>query len=314
MLADKLTSIGRGSRLAQAMGNGLASLQARVAAAPKLVADRSIAIAADGISYEEVVRTVDFLRLPFTSVWIEATHADRLSFVNSKVPPLPGDEPPSRVGVFCETLGRQSFGATLVWSTVRRSEINDQSVFICPLAAILDFSDGQSTLSALKLRGSVRMDGSLTHPMARHTGIRSCPYLDEMLLKYEANGGDVQAMLDGSAKDWSGELTFWLALLALLNTKNAVTKTDVSMASTNKTRRRLGRPTFHDHSVLKLRLPAAATPSEPAGDPAHDAAVRAHFVRGHFKVRKTGMFWWSPYVRGDLALGFRSKDYKLAAR
>jgi hypothetical protein len=24
----------------------------------------------------------------------------------------------------------------------------------------------------------------------------------------------------------------------------------------------------------------------------------AHLVRGHFKVRRTGLFWWSPHVRG----------------
>jgi len=26
--------------------------------------------------------------------------------------------------------------------------------------------------------------------------------------------------------------------------------------------------------------------------------MRMHLVRGHFKTRSTGIFWWSPFVRG----------------
>jgi hypothetical protein len=46
-----------------------------------------------------------------------------------------------------------------------------------------------------------------------------------------------------------------------------------------------------------------------AGD---GAELRAHFVRGHFKARKTGVFFWSAYRRGNPALGFAHKDYRLA--
>ena len=26
--------------------------------------------------------------------------------------------------------------------------------------------------------------------------------------------------------------------------------------------------------------------------------IRSHLVRGHFKVRKTGIFWWRPHTAG----------------
>ena len=29
------------------------------------------------------------------------------------------------------------------------------------------------------------------------------------------------------------------------------------------------------------------------------AGVSAHTVRGHFKKTKTGVFWWTPFVRGS---------------
>jgi hypothetical protein len=32
-------------------------------------------------------------------------------------------------------------------------------------------------------------------------------------------------------------------------------------------------------------------------------AARAHLVRGHFKIRRTGVFWWSSFLRGDAGKG-----------
>lgn len=43
-----------------------------------------------------------------------------------------------------------------------------------------------------------------------------------------------------------------------------------------------------------------------------DASVRAHFVRGHFKIRASGVFWWSPFLRGDAKRGLVMKDYEVA--
>lgn len=69
------------------------------------------------------------------------------------------------------------------------------------------------------------------------------------------------------------------------------------------------RPPFSDHHLCKIRLNRNAVASSSPGD---DSSIRAHFVRGHFKIRRTGIFWWSPYVRGDLANGFSDKDYVCA--
>lgn len=45
--------------------------------------------------------------------------------------------------------------------------------------------------------------------------------------------------------------------------------------------------------------------SDPSG-----IETRAHLVRGHFKRRKSGMYWWSPFVRGNQKLGIKNKDYE----
>ena len=50
----------------------------------------------------------------------------------------------------------------------------------------------------------------------------------------------------------------------------------------------------------------------PEGDPRGDyAPMRGHFVRGHFKIRKTGVFFWHPHARGDFGRGQIEKDYEI---
>ena len=41
------------------------------------------------------------------------------------------------------------------------------------------------------------------------------------------------------------------------------------------------------------------------------APMRGHFVSGHWKVRKTGIYFWRPFKRGDFGRGTVSKDYHL---
>lgn len=38
---------------------------------------------------------------------------------------------------------------------------------------------------------------------------------------------------------------------------------------------------------------------------------KLHTVRGHFKVRSTGIFWWSNYTRGSKLAGVIDKDYNI---
>lgn len=55
--------------------------------------------------------------------------------------------------------------------------------------------------------------------------------------------------------------------------------------------------------TLKRRGPGAGD-SIPTG-----MKYRAHFQRGHFKKRRTGIFWWNPHWRGDWNRGQVVKDY-----
>ena len=109
--------------------------------------------------------------------------------------------------------------------------------------------------------------------------------------------------------DWIGEPSFLLAVLALLNSRNAA-EIEFTEPASNKRRRLTGKPPLHTYRLVCIpsRYKQRYIPTADE-DPRQ---IRAHFVRGHFKVRKTGVYFWSAFQRGNPALGFAHKDYLLA--
>lgn len=99
-----------------------------------------------------------------------------------------------------------------------------------------------------------------------------------------------------------------MSFLMLLNSRNSVETVTVDVSRINRARQKSGKAPFFTYRTVDLsfsktqrnRVDALALSSE---------QKRLHLVRGHFKVRTTGVFWWMPHVRGDLAVGFADKDY-----
>lgn len=52
---------------------------------------------------------------------------------------------------------------------------------------------------------------------------------------------------------------------------------------------------------------------ESISEKAITAHVRAHMVRGHFKQRASGLYWWNPFLRSKTNSGFVDKDYQFNA-
>lgn len=67
---------------------------------------------------------------------------------------------------------------------------------------------------------------------------------------------------------------------------------------------------LQEYKTLTLRLPGHI--AEKSEEPATSSGItpRLHIVRGHFKKKKNGVFWWSPFWRGDHGKGVIIKDYK----
>jgi len=99
-------------------------------------------------------------------------------------------------------------------------------------------------------------------------------------------------------EDLAGEPCFVRAFLILLNTKNGVVSSREDLSRLNRARKKSGKKELREFQITRLNLSQHA--ARAAGQRrATPAEVRQHYVRGHFKVRKSGVFWWSPFVRGN---------------
>jgi hypothetical protein len=96
------------------------------------------------------------------------------------------------------------------------------------------------------------------------------------------------------ASDIGQEMVFLLCALLMLNSKNLAERRPVEFEKLNRKRGKMGRPPLRDYTEIRLRMPKGAM-----GVGTRDgAACMAHWYRGHYKIRKTGVFWWRSHMRG----------------
>jgi hypothetical protein len=124
---------------------------------------------------------------------------------------------------------------------------------------------------------------------------------------FGANDGPVRCLDRLPRGEIAPLWVFALLSLHMLTTRN-VGATEYVDRATSTVRRRLGKraPRFSYH-ICKIQDRVRRHFCGPPGRELE--GLRAHFVMGHWKVRKTGVFWWSPFVRGKLRNGFAGKDY-----
>jgi len=113
--------------------------------------------------------------------------------------------------------------------------------------------------------------------------------LTNLLLKWEA--------------DMQGEGGWMQCLLAMLNSRNPVVEhTPVDLTKLNKSRRKSGKAEFLPYVKTQLTMSRSQQRIAKAHGIDREAA-RQHLVRGHFKIRRTGVYWWAPFLRGDARKG-----------
>jgi hypothetical protein len=109
-------------------------------------------------------------------------------------------------------------------------------------------------------------------------------------------------------QDILGEAPFAETVIAMMNSRNAIETRPVDLSALNKARIKRKRPAFLHYRTTHLRLSQAQTRAFRAGLLSKEDAGR-HRVRGHFKIRKTGVYWWSPFFRGDPARPIHRQEY-----
>jgi hypothetical protein len=114
------------------------------------------------------------------------------------------------------------------------------------------------------------------------------------------------------AADISGEAAFIQCAIALLNSRNCVTNEPVDLSKLNKARKTRGKSPLASYMITRLVLSKTQQrTAESLGLDRREA--REHVVAGHFKVWKTGVYWWSSFKRGNPDLTIPRKAYKVSA-
>jgi hypothetical protein len=119
---------------------------------------------------------------------------------------------------------------------------------------------------------------------------------------------DFRRFLFTCCSDWGGEKRWMIGLMLLLNTRNLVEYENRSVRQQNQGRSPRSLPALVSHRVVKIHLTKVAQ-NRASAQGITQGAMRWHKVRGHWKVRKTGVFFWRPHARGDLSKGVSTHEY-----
>ncbi len=121
----------------------------------------------------------------------------------------------------------------------------------------------------------------------------------EKIADQQALTGDVGSIVH----DVQDEMGHLFATLILMNSKNGVelTKTEPP-EKLNQARSKQGKSKLLPYSTVRIKLTNSQQRAVDEGRITR-AEARRHPVRGHFKVRATGVFWWNEAWRGSAARG-----------
>ena len=267
-------------------------------------------------------------RAPYRYLWIECHMEDRGAFDEPE--PDPG-RVVSEVGCLLISAGDtlQRGSAFLAWCDGERQPV------LSPLMMAYDFTDSnqleplneqyfhrtRDTILAEvnesyvtpRMRKDIRADPEATLALENRAALLPTPFHADFYRLVAEKYPDpldltVQHFLDEWRNDWRGELLFFQVAIMFLNSKNSVAIEFNDLSRLNKKRRRFGRAALYSHKVVQLSLTGT---QENRTRMMTAAEARAHLVRGHFKIRKNGVFWWMPHIRGNRALGFVDKDYEV---
>jgi len=220
-------------------------------------------------------------------------------------------EPPSRLGLYMEALDKEGRDILIhpAWSH------HDGSVSICHLTFRINTGeagppseeDRARVLAELErapppwakdpaeLEAAIQMEARVKHEVP--------PYLMPTWEDLERTLGrtpKLENLIDLARHDLLAEFQFALGLLTTLNSRNVIQYgPSVSYEKLNKARAKQKKPPLLDHREIRLNLSKVQRNRLGEGGGGGSADLHAHLVRGHFKLRKTGLYWWSPFVRGS---------------
>ena len=120
----------------------------------------------------------------------------------------------------------------------------------------------------------------------------------------------LQAMIEKSLSAWDatvGAVVTAMSAVAIINSKGVSATEASDLAALNRKRQRNGKPPLTEYHTVRIRDEVLRQIRPEGSQP--EEGVRLHWRRGHFKSRKTGLYWWNPHLAGRKELGMVEKHY-----
>lgn len=318
MLADELIA---SEQLRRALGDAdHNALSNALRAAQRFSLSREFAGAATQISHTNTSSFANCMvvcRAPAQLCWLEVPNSFRSDFMEDNwIANHDHISRATRVGIllesvssdcteYCASLAFKCENGTLAISTIS-TNVNLYGMRDLPdwhREAVHKFYSGM--LSGAELDAALSIESRALACPCRFTS-RPIARLKEI---YGSGEEDLDRLFSDEKHNWDGEMKFWFSALALLNTRNVGGTVTQDMSKINKARFRSGKKPLLGYSVCTID--AAKTSTSSGRGHASKGEIRAHFMRGHFKLRKTGVFWWRPSMRGNLGAGAVTKSYSV---
>lgn len=295
---------------------GFDAVQTQLRKANKYVLAADFAAAADGLvnNVDQLKRIVPFCRLPAPMCWFELAQADRPNFAMAPMHYEAFQSTPKRVGFFCvakDPTKLWDFVVILCWSLKHfgnHKPVEVMSGLIHDVGGNPNNASGISVWFNTKDGHTLPSGEYADDKLARYVEVMISPFCPPILRTAFERQNNVQ-IIQMLQSDWGGEIRYLLAVLGLLNARNVMEVEPVDR-SQNKARARHGKPPLCSHTLLKIRAMHRRSFLGTRGK-GTSGDIREHFCSGHWKTRKTGIFWWNPHWRGNPEHGRIDHDYEV---
>lgn len=304
----------------------MSELCAAISEAEKFVFDESAACAAANIAnsrFSTQLEALQFARVPYRRTWIEvaAAHLKPMRSDEDNGKPLP-----NRIGYLIESEDDFLSGQIVIAWNHRTSGLT-----VCPFGVVFDHGEvnqlgklsivasGASPFSkysdseilkrfpALSCGHQPLREVAAARVLEDRCGLIAAAYHEG----FWTHDGHHREQIAPFSEDALAEARVVRSMLIMVQCRNAVEIKKVDQTKLNKAREKGGKSPLYDFSQVTLN-PSLKRQCGARILGVSERELRQHLVRGHFKVRKTGVFFWSPHLRGNASLGIKEKSYLVA--
>lgn len=296
----------------------LAYLSGKLPTAVRFAFDREATGAAATLAFCNPIalrKALEFIRLPAPLMWLEYANADFMQVAEALghlTIPAPAGNDRLRSGYLVEQMPD---GFRMHMAVRTRTDIVALNCYLD-----FSFSEDLSTLTPEEISPDVhkRMGPDNIAAICAIANRKNVDqtdaqlhFLDAMVAAGILSEDDVDHHMRAHYGMMGAELRIVVALLLLLTMKDGISYVDADLTKLNKARARNGNHPLLPYRETRIRLGRLVrrrlekTYAEVPGDIIH------HWRNGHFKVWKTGIFWWNGHWVGDEEIGTKAPRYRV---